>query len=181
MKKFWSELAKWVGLKGLHFSTKEYCHQEIVKRVYGVWQRQTVFLILNRLHEIEQQYIDQFIQEFWLPLVEMTKGALSQSSKHYLLMFLVANEDCVDRWNITVAKQPNQTWEPYVPIKLEKLSSFSHEVLVDWIKSEIDSYRLPSPLKTFSTIVQRVFRELVLDYVCSLFDYDLTKLVKYGI
>ena len=95
-------------------------------------------------------------------------------------MFLVDNADCVDKWKVTAAKQPNQTWEPCVPIKLEKLSQFSYEVLEEWIGYEVDT--LPPTISAQSILNNSEgIPEFVLDYVCSLFGYEWPELVKYRI
>lgn len=189
LKDLWSELAKWVGLKNLPYSMAPYSQQEvinwrqeIVKRVHGLWQRNTVILILSKLHEMgDDQYINKFLEEFWLPLTAMAQKTLSQSPKHYLLMFLVDTADCVNTWNVSVAKQLDQSWEPCVPIKLEKLSRFSRDVLDSWIGYEVDT--LPANLTAHDILdnSEDGIPEFVLDHVCGLFGYDWPELVKYRV
>ncbi len=182
LKDLWSELAKWVGLKNLSSPVVlQSQQQEIIKRIHGLWQRHPVILMLSKLHEVDEQYIIKFMQEFWLPLSELAKDTQSQLSKYYLLMFLIDNADCIDKWSISVTKQIDTSWEPRVPIKLEKLSLLSHVVLNDWIGYELDT--LPTDL-TAQDILNNSeggIPEFVLDHVCGLFGYEWSELIKYKV
>jgi hypothetical protein len=179
LKDLWSELAKWVGLQYPSFPMDLQLQQEIVKRVHRLWQTHTVILILSKLHEIDEQYVNNFMQAFWQPLSEMARNTQSQYPKHYLLAFLVDNTNCLDNWSIPAAKQLDQTWEPAIPIKLDKLSPFSFDVLENWIGYEVDT--LPSSLTAQSILAnsENGIPELVLEHVCELFGYDWLELVKY--
>jgi len=133
--------------------------------------------VLNNLHEIEEKYIDKFLKEFWQPLLEMKNGAPSQSPKHYLLMFLIDNDDSVDKWSIQLARQVDPIWEPYVPLKLQKLTEFSEDVLKNWISNEFET--LPPDL-TARDILDNSYDgtpEDALDYICSKFNYQWVDLV----
>jgi hypothetical protein len=191
LKDLWIELAKWVGLKN-HFhpsgtSTLQNIQLEIIKRVHGLWQRQSVFLILNKLHEIDEEYLNKFIESFWQPLATMAKNTLSHSqanvhsSKHFLLLFLVDSADSVDKWKVPISNQLDHEWEPHVPIKLEKLSPFHRDVLHNWIEYEIDT--LPAIL-TAQNILENSengIPEFVLDHICSFFGYEWSDLIKYRV
>jgi len=181
-KDLWNELAKWVGLKHIPFPADFSSQQEIVHRIHGLWQRHTVILILNKLHEIiDEQYLNKFMQEFWEPLAVSARETLSQSPEHYLLMFLVDHDNCVDKWTLPIAQQLDLTWKPHVPIKLEKLTQISYDVLNDWIGYEVDT--LPASL-TAQEILDNSedgIPELVLDHVCGLFDSEWPELVKYRV
>ena len=181
LKYLWSELAKWVGLNNLPFSFDICSQQEVIKRIHGLWQRHSLILILSKLHEIDEQYVNRFMQEFWLPLSNMASKSLMQSSKHFLLMFLIDNADCVDNWNVHFTEQPDSSWKSHTPIKLKKLTQFSHDVLDSWIEYEIDT--LPSDL-TSQVILnnsENGIPEFVLDHICSIFGYDWLELVKYRV
>lgn len=187
LKYLWNALAKSVGVSKspvLNDLTLQQdvvnWQQEIVQRIYAQWQRQTVVLVLSKLHEIGiegEQYIDKFMQEFWLPLVDMTRN---QSSKHYLILFLVDNADCVDKWNLQITKQLDRTWEAHVPFQFEKLNQFSYDVLNNWVGSE-DT--LPANLTAQDILdnSESGIPEFVLDYVCDFFGYEWSELVKYRV
>ena len=181
LKDLWNELAKWVGLKHVPFPMDSHAQQEIVKRIYGLWQRHTVILILSRLHEIDEHYVNSFLHEFWFPLASLASKPPSQSPKHYLLLFLVDTADSLEKWNIPVAKQPDQPWESHIPIELEKLTPFSFDVLDSWIEYEVDT--LPSTLTAQAILdnSENGIPEFVLDHICSLFGYDWPELVKYRV
>lgn len=179
LKDLWRELAKWVGLKSLALQLDSSTQKEIVKRVYRLWQRNTVILILSRLYEIDEPYLNEFMQDFWLPLVEMTRNASTQSSRQYLLLFLIDNANSMDNWHIPVARQFDRSWEPQVIIKLERLTKFSRDVLADWIEYEFETLPLTLTAQDILVNSEAGIPEFVLDHVCALFGYDWLDLIKY--
>lgn len=189
LRDLWSGLARWVGLKYPSipigpYSSREIVgfQQEIIKRVYELWQRQTVVLTLGKLHEVvEAQYINKFMQEFWLPLAGMASSNPRPVSKYYLLMFLVDNADYVDKWNLQSATQFDQARDPSVLVRLQKLTQFSHRVLDDWIEFEVDT--LPADLTAQNILdnSENGIPEFVLDHICGLFGCEWHELVKYRV
>ncbi len=177
IKRLWKFLAKWVGLN-ISFSIDAATQQEIIRRLYKRWQTQTVILILNNSHVIEEQYIDKFLQEFWQAFVNITNDRVDQPSKHYFLMFLIAHDDRVDKWKVPLAWQVDPAWEPRLPLKLEKLAEFSEKVLEDWILRE---ERLPPHLKAKDILDNSEgIPEDALNYICECCGYDeWLDLVKY--
>lgn len=162
----WRELGSWAGLTN-------YCSpQMIVEQIHRLWLTQSVILVLRNPNVIDEEYINKLIQDFWLPLVERAKCYSSQSSSYYLLMFFIDNDGCVDKWNISFARQLDLTWEPHVPVKLEKLTTFPAHELFSWIEHELDS--LPTKL-TVPEILEESdggIPELVLERICSLCGCD---------
>jgi hypothetical protein len=161
----WRELAAWLGLKNTHSP------QDILKQVHRLWQIQTVILILHHVDMIDEEYMNKFIEDFWLPLSKIACSTPSQSGNNYLLMFLVDSDACVDKWSIAFAKQLDSDWEPYIPIKLKKLTQFTEDVLTRWIEHEVDA--LPPTL-----IVRDILKEtdgipqIVFERICELCGRD---------
>lgn len=191
LRDLWIELAKWVGLNNPVFppgiSMFQSVQQEIIQRVHELWQRQTVFVILSKLHEIDEEYLNKFIQGFWKPLVVLASSTISRlpentlPPRNFLVLFLVDSADCVDAWKIALAQQPKQAWEPHIPINLQKLSPFPRDALHQWLEYELDT--LPASL-TVQNILENSgngIPELVLEHVCSYFGYEWTDLIKYRV
>src|SRR5260370_19595782 len=191
LKDLWMELAKWVGLKNQFHpsstSTFQDIQLDIIRRVYGLWQRQSVFLILNKLHEIDEEYLNKFIESFWKPLTMMAQIMLShsqtqvRSSNHFLILFLIDSADTVQKWKLPTSNQTDSQWEPHIPIKLEKLSQFHREVIHNWLEYEIDT--LPAIL-TDQNILENSengIPEFVLDHICAMFGYEWSDFIKYRI
>lgn len=162
----WRELGSWAGL------TNCGSPQMILEQIHRLWLTQSVILVLRNLNVVDEEYINKLIQDFWLPLVKRAICAPSQSSSYHLLMFFIDNDNCVDKWNIPFARQLDLTWEPHVPIKLEKLTPFPANELYSWIEHELDS--LPTKLSVPEILEESDggIPELVLERICSLCGCD---------
>jgi hypothetical protein len=163
LEDLWRELARWSGISDLSSPEK------IVQAVHKLWQTQTVVFILRDLHEIEQEYLQTFMQAFWKPLTEMAREQPCAMPNHCLL-FLVDDHDC--RWSVPFARFIDPTWEPYMPLALEKLTRIPGSELDSWIRQEVDT--LPSSL-TIQDILRNSdegLPELVLAHICGLYGCD---------
>lgn len=99
---------------------------------------------------------------------------------HYLLLFLIDNEGRVDRWRIPWSEELD---EPYVPVKLRKIRSFTQRDINDWIDNEVN--RLPSKLTVEGILSTGSIPGNVLQQICELcghnwYDRESEWLEKYG-
>lgn len=166
LEALWRELGNWSGLKNVHSP------QKIVEQISGLCQTQTIILVLRNLSVVDEQYIEKLLQDFWLPLAEMVRNFPHQSSKYYLLMFLVDNDGCIDKWNVPCSMQLDLSWKPHVPIKLEKLVRFPNDVLISWIEHEIDVLPMYLNAQNILENSEGGIPELVLEHICALCGCD---------
>ncbi|MDJ0799768.1 MAG: hypothetical protein QNJ51_23655 [Calothrix sp. MO_167.B12] len=135
----WRELAGRVGLVG-----KQHTPPEIVERVYGWWQTQNVILVFHDVDCMPQEYLQELIQDFWLPLASQAREVISETGNYQLLMFLVDYEGCVGTQNTLFVEQLEPTWAPKIPIKLPNITQFCDRTLTNWIETiEIEFDTLP--------------------------------------
>lgn len=135
----WRELGGRVGLVG-----KQNTPSEIVKRVYGWWETQNVILVFHDVDCMPQEYLQQLIQDFWLPLAGQAREVVSKTTKYQLLMFLVDYEGGVSKENTLFVEKLEPSWEPKIPIKLPSIIPFRDHTLNDWMETiEIEFDTLP--------------------------------------
>lgn len=125
----WRELAGRVGLVG-----KQHTPPEIVERVYGWWQTQNVMLVFHDVDSMPQEYLQELIEDFWLPLASQAREVVSETRNYQLLMFLVDYEGCVGKQGTLFVEKLAPTWEPKIPIKLPSITQFCDRTLNDWIE-----------------------------------------------
>ncbi|MBR8840086.1 MAG: hypothetical protein DSM106950_40360 [Stigonema ocellatum SAG 48.90 = DSM 106950] len=134
----WRELGGRVGLK------RQNSPLEIAERVYQWWQTQNVILIFHDVDCMPQDYLREFIQDFWLPLATQARESVSQSRKFRLLMFFVDYEGCVGNRDTLFVEQVEPNQGPKIPIKLPIINPFCQQVLRQWIETlEMDFDKLP--------------------------------------
>ena len=164
----WRELGGRVGLPGVQPP------QKIAEAVCKWWQTQTVILVFQNVDQMPQEYMNQFLCEFWLPLVHISGNCSPRSGSYRLLMFLVDYSGCVERWKIDCVEAIDSTWKPQMLVKLPKLNRLSDRDLVIWMETGIND--LPVKLTTqLERTVQIILEntdnglpELALEYICSL-------------
>jgi hypothetical protein len=132
----WRELGGRVGKLGKHPTPSE-----VVEQVYGWWQTQNVILVFHDVDCMPQEYLQELIQEFWLPLANQARKVVSE---YQLLMFLVDYEGYMGTDNTLFVEKLEPSWEPKIPIKLPSITQFGDRTLNDWIETvEIEFDRLP--------------------------------------
>ncbi|MGH1393322.1 MAG: hypothetical protein ACRAVC_04715 [Trichormus sp.] len=161
----WRELGGRVGL------SRQSTIPEIAERVYQWWLTQNVLLIFNDIDCLSENFLDELICDFWLPLANKAKEATPQSNQFKLLMFLVDYAGCVADWNVHFAEGYN-SW------KLPEIVEFSDVELANWLDYEAD--QLPTkltdqPNETIQIILENSdngIPEPALGEICRLSDCD---------
>ena len=164
----WRELGGRVNLTG------QYPPQKIAEALCKWWQTQTVILVFQNVDQMPQEYMNQFLYEFWLPLVHLSGKSSSRSGNYRLLLFLVDYSGCVEQWKIDCVEALDSNWQPQILVKLPRLNRLSDRDLVIWMETGIND--LPVKLTTqLERTVQSILEntenglpELALEYICSL-------------
>ncbi|MUG96398.1 hypothetical protein F7734_30255 [Scytonema sp. UIC 10036] len=167
----WRELGRRVGLE--HHSPTE-----VAEGVFKWWKTQNVILILHYVDCMPEAYLQELLQEFWLPLASKPRKEVSQDNKFQLLMFLVDYEGCVGCQNIMFVEQLEPTWEPKIPIKLPAIAPFGDGILTDWIETvetEFDTLPLIEEINKWDDPAQAILNktengipELVFSEICKM-------------
>ncbi len=144
-KALWQELGGRVGLINQPSQT------QIIDKVAQLCQNRTVVLIFDRLDEMPEECMSQFLGQFWLPLVKSASGLIQSPSR--LLMFLIDHSGCVEEWDcVDFAEILSPTWEPHIPVKLPKITLLCEQELTFWIENALDDL----PLKLTNKVEESV-------------------------
>jgi hypothetical protein len=164
----WRELGGRVGLPG------QYPPQKIAEALCKWWQTQTVILVFQNVDQMPEEYMSQFLCEFWFPLVDISYKCSPRPGSYRLLMFLVDYSGCVEQWKMDCVETLDSTWKPQRLVKLPRLNRLSNRDLVIWMETGINDLpvKLTTQLdRTVESILENSDRglpELVLEYICSL-------------
>ncbi|MBD0264754.1 MAG: hypothetical protein ICV78_19130, partial [Tolypothrix sp. Co-bin9] len=94
IKALWRQLGRQMQVQD--FSSPEIIARDVVSQL----KNQHIILVFDGVHCMDEDYLQELISEFWLPLVNSTQEANSSSNKFFLLMFLVDQDGCVSTWDI---------------------------------------------------------------------------------
>jgi hypothetical protein len=148
-KALWQELGGRVGL------INQPSQAQVIDKVAQWFQNRTVVLIFDRLEQMPEECMSQFIGQFWLPLVKSLSDVTQSSSR--LLMFLIDHSGCVEEWNnVDFAETFSPCWEPHIPVKLPKITLLREQDLTFWIENGLDDL----PLK-LTTQVEESVRDIL--------------------
>ena len=175
----WRELRGRVGLVG-----KQHTPLEIVEQIYGWWQTQNVILVFHDVDCMPLEYLQELIQDFWLPLASQAREVGSQAHNYQLLMFLVDYEGGVGKENTLFVEKLEPNWEPKIPIKLPSITPFCDRILKEWtgmmaVEVEFDTLPLMEAIinDTEDELVQEILDnsengvpELAMSEICHLCD-----------
>ncbi len=144
----WRELGRSIEVQD--FSSPEIIARDVVSQL----KNQHVILVFDGVDCMDEDYLNELIRKFWLPLVNSTQEAIYSNNEFFLLMFLIDQDGCVDTWNIGFAKKVEAHWEPCTPIKLPIIERLSDEVLLKWMEDASYANALPRKLteKIHSTV-----------------------------
>lgn len=134
----------WRQLGGFFGADPSATPDVIAECVRASWKTQPVVLVFNNVDQMSEDYLCEFVQKFWCPLVKDLHSNPALASEFPLLMFLVDNGGDVDAWNMTFAVAVDDAWCQDVPVKLPRVGKFTTEILTRWI--EYESEALPPPL-----------------------------------
>lgn len=157
----WRELGKQVGL-----GRREAEVPVIIERVSRWWHTQNVLLIFHDLDFLSEQFLQEFIQEFWTPLATQATRETPTVQRdgtgrpHRLLLFLVDYRGCVGDWSVSFAERLDPTWHPKTLVKLPVLSKFTETELASWLT--YSSSELPLELVDLERLddtVQEIFQD----------------------
>ncbi|MBO3462313.1 hypothetical protein G7B40_003410 [Aetokthonos hydrillicola Thurmond2011] len=161
---FWRRLGREIGVENLSSP------DEIAKGVIVQLQTQHIILVFHDVDCFIEEDLQTLICDFWRRLVNLAKEKLPPDNESFLLMFLVAHDDCASTWKINFANQLDSVWEPHTPIRLPMIECLSDQVLATWIDNAIDilpttvteeiDYTVRGILKNTKGVPERVFAEI---------------------
>ena len=139
----WRQLASWFHLP------KDTQPNEIIEKVCDRLLTQDVIFIFYTVDYMLPEYLEQWLQEFWEPLLARVEpNSCLTPEKTHLLMFLVDNSGSVCQSNIGLAQQYQQPEYPRIPLHLPPVSPFPTDVLEDWLDTvmAMETMQMPAGL-----------------------------------
>ena len=149
--------------------------QQIADILCNWWKTQHTIIVLHSVDRIGAPLLDEFLQNFWRPVVTVACDSPFYSGKYKLLMFLVDNSGIVPAWDITFAHPLEDGWTPEIPIRLPAIALMSYKDLDAWINDPqndlSDDFTARSDAQTVLNNTDGI-PESVLKELCAIYDYD---------
>ncbi|MDT9276139.1 MAG: hypothetical protein P5680_16225 [Limnospira sp. PMC 737.11] len=143
-------------------------HQKILE----VWQSETVILIIQNTQNVEESYIEEFLQKFWQPLAQLARERGTTNENYSLLLFLLDEDGDSNDWNIVYTQDPTSDLIPHALIKLIDIQPITRRQLSIWLELCCGAEKL---LEYTDSLVDEIFRDSqnglhqhILETICSL-------------
>ncbi len=142
--------------------------EPIIRKVYQLWLKQSVVFKIGSIDMATNEYIREFLQKFWEPLVETIQRESMQKTlpNNYLLLFLIDNAGTVESWQ---NEWKDQFETPAVPVKLRRIREFTPGDLESWIKGHRS--KLPIGFTSRDALAEGDRPETVFSHVCKVCGY----------
>jgi len=146
--------------------------QEVIHQLHDWWQTRTVVLILRNVNVMDAKFVKDFIEYFWLPLVDKATNVPSPEHYYKLIAFLIDNRGSTDVWSLHSIEQIDEKSVPRKLVKPPKLSPILTNELMSWLTCE--GHKLPSKLEVEDILRynQDGVPETVLEDICTLCGLD---------
>ncbi|MEM9275276.1 MAG: XRE family transcriptional regulator [Cyanobacteria bacterium P01_F01_bin.143] len=163
--KLWGRVAGCVGLE------RDAEHSLILKRICDRLKTQDVIFIFSKVElMLYTKTLIPWLEEFWQPLVRMTK-TIEYFKETHLLMFLVDNCGKVCQSEVTLAEEFEAlNYDPCLPLRLPPASAFTLEMLEDWFELAIGFGGLTIPAGLTAQVLyeksERGIPQYVVETIC---------------
>ncbi len=145
---------------------------EIHQKICELWQSQTVILIVENTQDVEESYLETFLQEFWQPLADLASKMGTADDNYSLLLFLLDEEGFTNDWQITYTQDPTSELIPQTLIKFMEIQPIKRRQLSTWLELYLCGDNL---LQYTDSLVDEVFRDsengvhqYILEKICCL-------------
>ncbi len=146
--------------------------QEVIDQFHDWWQTRTVVLILHNVNVMDAKFVKEFIEYFWLPLVDKAKNVPSPEPYYKLVAFLIDNRGRTDVWSSHTTEQVDEASVPRKPVKPPKLTPILNDELMRWLTGEEHILPLKLRVEDILRYNQDGVPETVLEDICNLCGLD---------
>lgn len=146
--------------------------QEVIDQFHDWWQTRTVVLILHNVNVMDTKFVKEFIEFFWLPLVDKATNVPSSEPYYKLIAFLIDNRGRADGWSLHTTEQVDEASVPRKPVKPPKLTPILSNELMGWLMGEEGNLPLKLRVEDILRYNQDGVPETVLEDICNLCGLD---------
>jgi hypothetical protein len=116
---------------------------EMAQKICQLWRSQTVILIFDNTHNLEEAYLENFLEKFWQPIADLAKQTGTINYNYRLVLFLLDLEGYTNDWEIPYTQEITPEWHPRTLIKFKEIEPISPVELSGWLEQHLCDKNLP--------------------------------------
>jgi len=128
---------------------------EISQKICQLWRSQTVILIFDNTHNLEEADLETFLEKFWQPIADLAWKTGTTNYNYRLLLFLLDLEGCTNDWDIPCTQEITPEWHPRTLIKFKEIEPIPPIELSCWLEQHLCDRNLPAK----PTIVEEILAQ----------------------
>lgn len=117
---------------------------DIAQKICELWRSQTVILIFNDTHSLEETYLEEFLKKIWQPIADLAYKKGTTCDNYGLLLFLLDFDGCTNDWEIPCTQEITPEWHPRTLIKFKKIEPITRRELSCWLEQVLCDENLPA-------------------------------------
>ncbi|WP_354635066.1 hypothetical protein [Planktothricoides raciborskii] len=125
---------------------------DIAQKICELWRSQTVILIFNDTHSLEETYLEEFLKKIWQPIADLAYKKGTTCDNYGLLLFLLDFDGCTNDWEIPCTQEITPEWHPRTLIKFKKIEPITRRELSCWLEQVLCDENLPAQ----PTVVEKI-------------------------
>lgn len=154
---------------------------EIFREIFRHLDTKSVVFIVKDVHKTTPEAIEQFLREFWQPLVTQYDQNIDNCNSNCLLFLLVDLDGTTNEWQISYEENVESRWMPHKLYKLKKIEPLSEEDRRDWLEQFAYELEKQGIVKEISErVIQQSSRltepiiphQGVLQYICQCYSIN---------
>jgi len=119
---------------------------DIAQKICELWRSQTVILIFDNTHNLDEAYLEKFLKEIWQPIADLAYNKKNNPTcyNYRLLLFLLDFDGCTNDWNIPCTQEITAKWHPRTLIKFKEIEPIPPMELSCWLEKHLRDENLPA-------------------------------------
>ena len=141
---------------------------EMAQKICQLWQTQTVILIFDNIHNLEEADLENFLKKIWHPIADLAHKTGTTKYNYRLLLFLLDLEGCTNDWEIPCTQEITSKWHPRTPIKFKEIEPITKMELSYWLEQHLCDENLPAQSTIAEEIVENSegLHQYIMEEIC---------------
>ena len=130
---------------------------DIAQKICELWRSQTVILIFDNTHNLDEAYLEKFLKEIWQPIADLAYNKKNNPTcyNYRLLLFLLDFDGCTNDWEIPCTQEITTEWHPRTLIKFKEIEPILPLELSCWLEKHLRDENLPAQ----PTVVEEILAQ----------------------
>jgi len=128
---------------------------DIAEKICELWRSQTVILIFDNTHNLDEAYLENFLEKIWQPIADLAWKTGTIHYNYRLVLFLLDFDGCTNDWEIPCTQEITQEWHPRTLIKFKEIEPIPPMELSGWLEQHLCDENLPAQ----PTVVEEILAQ----------------------